>query len=77
MTPEGFEHTIPGSERPQTYALDRTATSISHIQDIALAERNNHSLILIAYSWLQLFVHSSEIFMQLKMKLYPILIVYC
>jgi len=26
MTPEGFEPTIPASERPQTYALDRAAT---------------------------------------------------
>jgi hypothetical protein len=28
MPSEGFEPTIPASERPQTYALDRTATGI-------------------------------------------------
>jgi hypothetical protein len=28
MTPVGFEPTIPASERPQTHALDRTATGI-------------------------------------------------
>jgi hypothetical protein len=28
MTPVGFEHTIPASERPQTHSLDRTATGI-------------------------------------------------
>jgi len=26
MLPVGFEPTIPGSERPQTHALDRAAT---------------------------------------------------
>jgi len=26
MHPVGFEPTIPAGERPQTYALDRTAT---------------------------------------------------
>ena len=26
MPPVGFEPTIPASERPQTYALDRAAT---------------------------------------------------
>ena len=26
MLPVGFEPTIPASERPQTYALDRAAT---------------------------------------------------
>ena len=28
MPPAGFEPTIPASERPQTHALDRTATGI-------------------------------------------------
>ena len=28
MPPEGLEPTIPASERPQTYALDRAATGI-------------------------------------------------
>jgi hypothetical protein len=28
MTPAGFEPTIPASERPQTYALDRAAAGI-------------------------------------------------
>jgi hypothetical protein len=28
MPPEGFEPTIPASERPQNYALDRAATGI-------------------------------------------------
>jgi len=28
MIPAGFEPTIPTSERPQTHALDRTATGI-------------------------------------------------
>jgi len=27
MPPAGFEPTIPASERPQTYALDRAATA--------------------------------------------------
>ena len=30
-TSAGFEPTIPASERPQTYALDRTATGIGII----------------------------------------------
>jgi hypothetical protein len=30
MSPVGFEHTILGSERPQTHALDRTATEIGN-----------------------------------------------
>jgi hypothetical protein len=28
MSPEGFETTMPANKRPQTYALDRTATGI-------------------------------------------------
>jgi len=28
MPPEGFERAIPGSEWPQTHALDRAATGI-------------------------------------------------
>jgi hypothetical protein len=28
MPPEGFETTVPASERPQTRALDRAATGI-------------------------------------------------
>jgi hypothetical protein len=30
MPPVGFEPTIPASERPQTYSLDRAATAIGH-----------------------------------------------
>jgi len=30
ITPAGFEPTIPGSEQPQTHALDRMATEIGH-----------------------------------------------
>jgi hypothetical protein len=29
-TPAGFTLTVPASQRPQTYALDRAATGISH-----------------------------------------------
>jgi hypothetical protein len=28
MPPVGLEHTLPASDRPQTYALDRAATGI-------------------------------------------------
>jgi len=31
MLPVGFEPTISAGERPQTYALDRTATGTGHI----------------------------------------------
>jgi hypothetical protein len=31
MPPAGFETTIPVSERPQTHALDRTATGIGYV----------------------------------------------
>jgi hypothetical protein len=34
MLPEGFEHTIPASERPQTHALDRAATGIFNVNYI-------------------------------------------
>jgi hypothetical protein len=30
MTMAGFEHTIPASARPQTYALDRATTGIGN-----------------------------------------------
>jgi hypothetical protein len=38
MPPVGFEPTIPGSARPQTYTLDRAATGIgpTHILDVLL-----------------------------------------
>ena len=32
MPPAGFEPAIPAGERPQTYALDRTATGIGRIR---------------------------------------------
>ena len=46
MPPVGFEPTISASERPQTYALDRTATgtgkvSISFVIYVCLSARNN------------------------------------
>jgi hypothetical protein len=31
MPPVGFEPTIPAIERPQTHALDRTATAIGSL----------------------------------------------
>ena len=31
MLPAGFEPTIPASEQPQTYALDRAATGFRHL----------------------------------------------
>jgi hypothetical protein len=34
MPPVGFELTIPVSERPQTHALDRTATGIGECKDM-------------------------------------------
>jgi hypothetical protein len=36
MTPEGFEPTIPASERPQTHALDQTTTEIGILQWLGL-----------------------------------------
>ena len=36
MTPEGFEPTIPASERPQTHTLDCTATGIGILQWLGL-----------------------------------------
>ena len=38
MPPAGFEPTIPGRERPQTHALDSTATGISVV---TFEHRNN------------------------------------
>jgi hypothetical protein len=32
MFPVGFEPTIPASERPQTHAIDRTATGINWLK---------------------------------------------
>jgi hypothetical protein len=42
MLPQGFEPAIPASERPQTHALDRTATGIGHIR---YASHNLHTRI--------------------------------
>jgi len=36
MTPAGFEPTIPVSEWPQTYALDRATSRIGEIQDFKI-----------------------------------------
>jgi len=36
----GFEHAIPKSERPQTYALDRAATCNSNYCDTSANEDN-------------------------------------
>jgi hypothetical protein len=36
LSPAGFESAIPGSERPQTKAADRTATGIGRAVQIAL-----------------------------------------
>jgi hypothetical protein len=39
MPPEGFEHKMPASERPQTHALDRTATEIGCGLDTSFTRR--------------------------------------
>jgi hypothetical protein len=39
MPPVGFESTIPGTARPQTYALDRAATGIGFMH-FSLSENN-------------------------------------
>jgi hypothetical protein len=46
MTPVGFEPTIPASVRPQTHALDRTATGIGGFEPtILVSERpKTHAL---------------------------------
>ena len=36
MPPTGFEPTISAGERPQTYALDRTATGTGKFFDLGL-----------------------------------------
>jgi hypothetical protein len=36
MPPAGFEHTIPVSARPQTYAVDRVATGIGFTPDLLI-----------------------------------------
>jgi hypothetical protein len=45
MPPLGFEPTIPVSERPQTHALDRTATAIG----VYFTNCHNHLLHLQIY----------------------------
>ena len=42
MPPVGFEPTIPSSERPQTYALDRAATGTGSLLQL-------HEVILTKY----------------------------
>jgi hypothetical protein len=39
--PAGFEPTISANQRPQTYALDRTATGIGDKGNIAMWNANN------------------------------------
>ena len=39
MPPVGFEPTISGGERPQTYALDRAATKIINIKIQIMLEK--------------------------------------
>jgi len=41
--PAGFETTIPASERPQTYALDRAATRNCHLNLIYLTNPHHPS----------------------------------
>jgi len=36
MPPTGFEPTIAASEQPQTHALDRAATGITHVLEYYL-----------------------------------------
>jgi hypothetical protein len=43
MSPAGFEPTVPATERPQTHALDRTATGIGddtkHVRHIVGSDK--------------------------------------
>jgi len=54
--PAGFEPTIPGSERPQTHALDRAATGIgvhlSYLEEIAVL---TGSLMSLEHTKLQIY----------------------
>ena len=44
MPPVGFEPKISAGERPKTYALDRAATGIDHLQ-----------IYLVVYVWMLLW----------------------
>jgi hypothetical protein len=57
MPPVGFESTIPAGERPQSYALDHTATGIDHGQTLTFYNSVTIRLKLPDF-WLQYFAHS-------------------
>jgi len=57
MPPVGFEPTVPAGERPQSYALDRTATGIDHGQTLTFYNSVTIRLKLPDF-WLQYFAHS-------------------
>jgi len=46
MPPVGFEPTIPASERPQTYALDRAATGNGRTKIYVTKNKDLHISIL-------------------------------
>jgi hypothetical protein len=47
MPAAGFEPTIPASERPQTHALDRTATGIGKQSYIVVILFKHHAFPLL------------------------------
>ena len=70
MAPVGLEPTVPASERPQTHALDRTATAIGHNMPICCLYIFIHSVLQFAS------VNSAcdqLIYIETKMYLYKIL----
>ena len=52
MPPVGFEPTTPAGERPQTYALDRTATGTGTFSILTKQKHNKTQLILSANSYM-------------------------
>jgi len=60
MPPVGFEPAIPGSERPQTHALDRATIGIGPCFNIRMSTKLDlHFLPLKINKELQLMVHDS------------------
>jgi hypothetical protein len=51
MTPAEFEPAIPASERPQTHALDRTATEVGrlHVYHYYKLKSHKQSVTLLSH----------------------------
>ena len=71
MPPVGFEPTIAARERPQTYALDRTATGTGRLYSLYIPLIYYTLTVYVSVIWMNMDIHLPSCFMLMNISLAP------